>query len=102
MYNDLNRSVNELNTLLANLNAGKGTMGQLLKDDKIARQLSATLEKVDVTIDKINSGQGTIGQLMVNPALYDAATGTTRELHEFLKDFRANPKKFLSIKLHIF
>jgi phospholipid/cholesterol/gamma-HCH transport system substrate-binding protein len=102
MYNDLDHSVNELNTLLANLNAGKGTMGQLLKDDKIARQLSATLEKINVTIDKINSGQGTIGQLMVNPALYDAATGTTRELHEFLKDFRANPKKFLSIKLHVF
>jgi phospholipid/cholesterol/gamma-HCH transport system substrate-binding protein len=102
MYNDLNRSINELNTLLANLNAGKGTMGQLLKDDKIAHQLSATLEKIDVTIDKVNAGQGTIGQLMVNPALYDAATGTTRELHEFLKDFRANPKKFLSIKLNIF
>lgn len=102
MYNNLNHSVNELNTLLANLNAGKGTMGQLLKDDKIARQLSSTLEKVDVTIDKVNSGQGTIGQLMVNPALYDAATGSTRELHEFLKDFRANPKKFLSIKLHVF
>jgi phospholipid/cholesterol/gamma-HCH transport system substrate-binding protein len=102
LYNDLNRSVNELNTLLANLNAGKGTLGQLFKDDKIARQLSTTLEKVDVTIDKVNSGQGTIGQLMVNPALYDAATGSTRELHELLKDFRANPKKFLSIKLHVF
>jgi phospholipid/cholesterol/gamma-HCH transport system substrate-binding protein len=102
MYNELNHSVTELNTLLANLNAGKGTMGQLLKDDKIARQVSTTLEKVNTTIDKVNSGQGTIGQLMVNPALYDAATGSTRELHEFLKDFRANPKKFLSIKLHIF
>jgi phospholipid/cholesterol/gamma-HCH transport system substrate-binding protein len=102
MYNDINHSVNELNTLLSNLNAGKGTMGQLLKDEKIARQVSTTLEKVNTTIDKVNSGQGTIGQLMVNPALYDAATGSTRELHEFLKDFRANPKKFLSIKLHVF
>jgi phospholipid/cholesterol/gamma-HCH transport system substrate-binding protein len=102
LYNDLNHSISELNTMLTNLNAGKGSIGQLLKDDKIAHQLSATLEKVNGTIDKVNSGQGTIGQLMVNPALYDAATGSTRELHEMLKDFRANPKKFLSIKLHIF
>ena len=102
LYNDLNHSISELNTMLTNLNAGKGSIGQLLKDDKIAHQLSATLEKVNGTIDKVNSGQGTIGQLMVNPALYDAATGSTRELHELLKDFRANPKKFLSIKLHIF
>lgn len=109
MYNDLDAAVTQLHGILNDLNAGKGTAGELLKSDKIANQLSATLEKVDVsldkidvTIDKVNSGQGTIGQLLVNPALYDAATGTTRELHELLKDFRANPKKFLSIKLHIF
>jgi phospholipid/cholesterol/gamma-HCH transport system substrate-binding protein len=102
MYNDLDQSLAQLNTILTDLNAGKGTAGQLLKDDKIARQLSTTLDKVNLTIDKVNSGQGTIGQLLVNPALYDSATGSTRELHELLKDFRANPKKFLSIKLRIF
>jgi phospholipid/cholesterol/gamma-HCH transport system substrate-binding protein len=100
--NDLDKSLDQLNTILTNLNAGKGTAGQLLHDDKLARQLSTTLDKIDMTIDKVNSGQGTIGQLLVNPQLYDAATGTTRELHELLKDFRANPKKFLSIKLHVF
>lgn len=102
MYNDVDKSINQLNTILANLNAGKGTAGQLLVSNKIGNQVSTTLGKVDLTLDKVNSGQGTIGQLLVNPALYDAATGTTRELHELLKDFRANPKKFLSIKLHIF
>ncbi len=102
VYNQLNAALGQLNTTLTNLNEGKGTAGQLLTDDKIAKQLSATLTKVNVTIDKVNSGEGTIGQLLVNPQLYDAATGTTRELHDLLKDFRANPKKFLTIKLHIF
>ena len=102
MYHDIDNTVEELHTILTNLNAGKGTAGQLLVDNKIANQLSSTLQKVDVTIDKINSGQGTVGQLMVNPAMYDELTGMTRELHALLKDFRANPKKFLTIKLHIF
>lgn len=102
MYDDLDTSVTQLNTILKSLNAGRGTAGQLLKSDKLANQVSSTLGKVDLTIDKLNSGQGTLGQLLVNPQLYDAATGTTRELHALLKDFRANPKKFLSIKLHIF
>jgi phospholipid/cholesterol/gamma-HCH transport system substrate-binding protein len=102
LYNSLNKSVDQLNTMLADLNAGKGTAGQLLKDDKLARQLSQTLTKVDVTIDKVNAGQGTLGQLLVNPALYDSLNGTTRELQGMLKDFRANPKKFLSIKLNLF
>jgi phospholipid/cholesterol/gamma-HCH transport system substrate-binding protein len=102
LYNNVNKAVEQLNSMLADLNAGKGTAGQLLKDDKIAHQLSTTLDKVDLTIDKVNSGQGTLGQLLVNPSLYDSANGATRELHEFLKDFRANPKKFLTIKLQLF
>jgi len=102
MYNDLNKTIDQLNTMLADLNAGKGTAGQLLKDDKLAKQFSQTMDKVNLTFDKVNSGQGTIGQLLVNPALYDNVNGSTRELHELLKDFRANPKKFLSIKLNLF
>ena len=102
MYDNLNQSLDQLNTMLTGLNQGKGTAGQLLKNDKLANQLSATLDKVNLTIDKVNSGQGTIGQLMVNPQLYDNLTGDTRELQELLKAFRANPKKYLSIKLHIF
>lgn len=102
LYNNLDKSLDQLNIILTNLNAGKGTAGALLHDDKLARQLSTTLDKINTTLDEVNSGKGTIGQLMVNPDLYNAATGATLELHEFLKDFRANPKKFLSIKLHIF
>ncbi len=102
LYNNLNKSVTELNTMLADLNAGKGSAGQLLKDDKLAKRLNQTLDQVNVTLDKVNAGQGTIGQLLVNPALYDNLNGSTHELHEFLKDFRANPKKFLSIKLNLF
>lgn len=102
MYNDLDADVTQLNTLLTNLNSGKGTAGLLLKDPKIANQISGTLDKIDLTIDKINSGEGTIGQLLANPRLYDETTGTTHELHELLKDFRANPKKFLRIQLHVF
>jgi phospholipid/cholesterol/gamma-HCH transport system substrate-binding protein len=102
LYDQVNSSVTQLNTLLTNLNSGKGTAGQLLTNDKISNQVSATLDKLNVTIDKMNSGQGTIGQLLVNPQLYEEATGTTRELHATLKDFRANPKKFLTIHLKIF
>jgi phospholipid/cholesterol/gamma-HCH transport system substrate-binding protein len=102
LYTDLHSSVTQLNTILADLNAGKGTAGKILKSDQLASQVSQTLTKLNTSIDKINSGQGTIGQLMVNPQLYDSLNGTTRELHELLKDFRANPKKFLRIKLAVF
>ena len=50
-------------------------------------------------MDRINSGQGTFGQLMVNPQLSEALAGTTREFQELAKGLRANPGKFIALKL---
>jgi phospholipid/cholesterol/gamma-HCH transport system substrate-binding protein len=99
---DLRKSIGDLNQILADLNAGKGTAGKLLKSDELSNKLNSTIARMDTMLDGINSGKGTIGQLMVNPSLYESIDGTTRELHGLLKDFRANPKKFLRIKLGLF
>jgi phospholipid/cholesterol/gamma-HCH transport system substrate-binding protein len=100
--NDLSSSLDQINTVLTKINNGQGTIGKLLNDPKVANQLSEAMTKLNVTLDKVNSGQGTIGQLLVNPQLYESVNGTTRELHDLLRDFRANPKKFLTIKLKLF
>jgi len=102
LYDDLHSSVKGIQQIIDDLNAGKGTAGQLLKSDDLSNQLKATIGKIDSVIDKVNSGQGTIGQLLVNQQLYDNLNGATREMHLLMQDFRANPKKFLRIKLSIF
>jgi phospholipid/cholesterol/gamma-HCH transport system substrate-binding protein len=102
LYDELKSTVAELRKTVENLNAGKGTAGKLLTDEALYKQLQASLLKVDTVIDKINSGQGTIGQLLVNPQLYDTLNGATGELQQLIKDIRANPKKFLRIKLALF
>ncbi len=102
LYNEAQDTVKGLKLLVDNLNAGKGTAGQLLTSEDLSNQLKATIAKIDTVIDKVNSGQGTIGQLLVNPQLYDNLNGATREMHLLMQDFRANPKKFLRIKLSIF
>lgn len=102
VYDEARKSLVEMRSILADLNAGKGTAGKLLKDDALANQLSGTIRRIDLTIDKINSGQGTLGQLLVNPSLYENLNGTAVEMKGLMKDFRANPKKFLRIKLALF
>jgi phospholipid/cholesterol/gamma-HCH transport system substrate-binding protein len=99
VYNEIQDTVKGVHLLVDNLNAGKGTAGQLLTSEDLSNQLKAT---VDSIIDKVNSGQGTIGQLLVNQQLYDNLNGATRQMHLLMQDFRANPKKFLRIKLSIF
>ena len=102
LYDDVRATIGDVRGILAGLQQGKGTAGKLLSSDELHNQLKATMGRLDTLLDKINSGQGTIGQLLVNPSLYQNLDSTTREVNGLMKDFRANPKKFLRIKLGLF
>jgi phospholipid/cholesterol/gamma-HCH transport system substrate-binding protein len=102
LYEDVRNAVGEMRTLLADLNAGKGTAGKLLKDEELHRRIDSTVNRLDTMLARINSGEGTLGQLLVNPSMYENLEGLTREMRGLMKDFRANPKKFLRIKLALF
>jgi phospholipid/cholesterol/gamma-HCH transport system substrate-binding protein len=102
LYQEVRQTNGEIKKLLADLNAGKGTAGKLLKDDALHNQLQAAIAKMDTLLGRINAGEGTLGQLAVNPQMYESLNGLSGEMHGLMKDFRANPKKFLSIKLGLF
>lgn len=102
LYDDAQKTVTEMRRLAEDLNAGKGTAGKLLKDEELYKQFNQLATKLDATIERINAGQGTVGQLLVNPQLYDTMNGAMRQFQDLAKDMRANPKKFLRIKLAIF
>jgi phospholipid/cholesterol/gamma-HCH transport system substrate-binding protein len=102
LFDEAKQTIDEMKRLMADVNAGKGTAGKLLKDDALARRLDELVAKLNGTIDKLNSGQGTLGQFMVNPQIYDSINGATREFQSLAKDMRANPKKFLTIRLMLF
>ena len=102
LYDEANKSLVEVHQMIDALNAGKGTAGKLLKDEELYRQINLIAAKLNVTMERLNAGQGTLGQLLVNPQLYDSLNGATREAQSLVKDMRANPKKFLRIKLALF
>ena len=102
LFDEAKQSLDEIRQLLADLSAGKGTAGKLMKDEQLYRSLDEFVAKFNATIDKINAGQGTLGQFMVNPQLYESLKGATGEFQSLAKDIRANPKKFLTIRLTLF
>jgi phospholipid/cholesterol/gamma-HCH transport system substrate-binding protein len=102
LYNELHRDLQEIRRVIDDLNAGKGTAGKFLKSDELHNQIAGLISRIDQTVEGINTGKGTLGQLLVNPQLYQSLDNTTREINGLMKDFRANPKKFLSIKLGLF
>jgi phospholipid/cholesterol/gamma-HCH transport system substrate-binding protein len=102
LYNDLRMTIGDVRELLAGINRGEGTLGKLVKSEELHEQVKGTLGRLDTVLDKVNNGNGTIGMLMNNPQLYESLDGTTRELQGLLKDFRANPAKFLRIRVSLF
>ena len=102
LYNELQKTVAEIRALMTQVNSGQGTLGKFMKDETFYNKLDDLLAKFSTTMDKLNSGQGTLGQFMVNPQLYESLTGATREFQTLAKDMRANPKKFLTIRLMLF
>lgn len=56
--------------IVADVKAGKGTLGLLLYDDATASSLKTSMKNLREVSDKLNSGQGTLGKLIADDSLY--------------------------------
>jgi phospholipid/cholesterol/gamma-HCH transport system substrate-binding protein len=101
-YDDTRQVLADVHQLLAGLQAGQGTAGKLLKTDELGDEIKATMGRVDTLLDKMNNGQGTVARLLNDPGVADDLDSLMQETHGLIKDFRANPKKFLRIELKLF
>jgi phospholipid/cholesterol/gamma-HCH transport system substrate-binding protein len=102
LYNNANDTIANLKKLSADINAGKGTVGKLTQDEELAKKLDVTITKLSELTTGMEAGQGTVGKLFKDESLYNNANDTMVQARDFMKAFRENPKKYLSIKLHIF
>jgi phospholipid/cholesterol/gamma-HCH transport system substrate-binding protein len=53
----------------------------------------------DSVLSKMNRGQGTLGLLLNDPSVYARADSALLELRALSADIRANPKRYLSVRL---
>src|SRR5579859_4365311 len=102
LYNNANDTIAKLKKVTDDINAGKGTLGKLTKDEELAKKLDTTLTKLSQLTSELEAGQGTAGKLMKDETLYNNANQMLVETGDLVKAIRQNPKKYLSIKLHVF
>jgi len=102
LYNNANDTVANLRKVTEDINAGKGTLGKLAKDEELARKLDSTVTRLSELTAELQAGKGTAGKLFKDETLYNNATQMLAESRELVKAIRENPKKYLSIKLHVF
>jgi phospholipid/cholesterol/gamma-HCH transport system substrate-binding protein len=102
LYDNANETIANVRKITEDINAGKGTLGKLTKDEELAKKLDTTISRLSELTTELQAGQGTVGKLFKDETLYNNANQMLVETRDVLKAFRENPKKYLSIKLHIF
>ena len=102
LYNNANETVANLKKVSEDLQAGKGTAGKLLKDEELANKIDTTMTKLAALTSDMEAGKGSVGKLLKDETLYNNTNQAIVAVQDFMKAFRENPKKYLSIKVHIF
>ena len=95
-------ATNNLDAITGRINKGEGTAGKLITDAELYNRLNSTADRFDKLAASLNQGEGTAGQLLHDKQLYENMNTTVTELRDLLKEIKADPKKYLNVKVSIF
>ena len=79
----------ETNRLLADVRAGKGTIGKLFTDDSAYREVEALVRSASRVTDAVNRGHGSLGRLVNDPAVYKELAAATANLNAITASIKA-------------
>ena len=91
-----------LDSITGRLNRGEGTAGKLMTDVELYNRLDSMADRLDKMAASLNSGEGTAGQLLHDKQLYENMNKAVTQLQDLLQQLRADPKKYLNVKVSIF
>ena len=98
--NELLQQINKLsiptNEILNKANQGEGTLGRIINDESLYKNLDATMGETKVTLlkvqnilDQVKSGDGSAGKLLNDPELYNNLNKSVIQLEKISSDLRA-------------
>jgi phospholipid/cholesterol/gamma-HCH transport system substrate-binding protein len=88
MADKADTTLTQINTIVQDVGEGKGTLGKLVKDDKLyddAKEMVASLKNVSSDIEQ---GKGTLGKLVKDDSLYVEAKETMKNVNQFTGDLK--------------
>jgi phospholipid/cholesterol/gamma-HCH transport system substrate-binding protein len=95
-------ATNNLDAITGRVNRGEGTAGKLLNDAELYNRLNSVADRFDKLAASLNQGDGTAGQLLHDKQLYENMNTAVTEVRGLLKEIKADPKKYLNVRVSIF
>ena len=99
---NLDKLTHNLDTITGGITRGEGTLGKLTTSDELFNRLSSMTDRLDKLVASLQQGDGTAGQLLHDKQLYENMNKTVTELHALVTDIRADPKKYLNVRVSLF
>lgn len=85
----LNVILAKMNTIVDNLQSGKGSIGQLINSPDLYNKANATVDEVHRLTVSLNNGKGTMGKLVNDPSLYNRLNETAAKLDNIANELDA-------------
>ena len=98
----LSKTTSNLDAITGRINRGEGTAGALVSDRELYNRLNSMSERLDTVMSGLQQGEGTAGQLLRDKQLYENMNGAVGELRALVRDIRADPRKFLNVRVSLF
>ena len=73
-----------------------------MTNDQLFMRLNSMSDRIDKLFASLQQGEGTAGQLLRDKQLYENMNSTVNELRGLVSDIRADPKKYLNIRVSLF
>ena len=109
LMNNLNHSVpgvmNNVNGITNNLTGAAGNLSDLSESlkqmplDSTVNALNTTLANLQKLSEQLNDKNSSLGKIMNDRELYDNANHAIASLDSLLMDIKANPKRYINVKV---
>ena len=102
MAKSLTSTTANLDAITGRINSGQGTAGALISERELYDRLNSMSDRLDKVMSGLQQGEGTAGQLLRDRQLYENMNGAVQELRQLIRDIRADPRKYLNVRVSLF
>ena len=99
---NLSSMTTNLDSVTGRLSRGEGTFGKLMTDQALYDRFNSVTDRLDKVVASLQTTEGTAGQILHDKQLYENMNNTAAELRKLIADIRADPRKYLNVRVSIF
>src|SRR6187431_3226745 len=102
MAKSLTSTTANFDVMTGRLTRGEGTIGKLLTEKELYDRLNSMSDRFDKVAASLQQREGTMGLLLNDKQMYEKINATVDEVRGLVQAIKADPKKYLNVRVSIF